>query len=92
MEISSLSNMQIPIGQEVFGHQVRPEILEMIQLDMPNFGLENCLSISELQTYRIKYLESLWLKLDQDFSNATSIGSTKVAGGQKSNLEKSTQN
>lgn len=88
MEISALSNTQIPSGQVVFGHEVRPEILRMIQLDVPNFRLDNCLSISELQSYRIKYLESLWLQLDQDFSNATSIGSTKVAGGQKSNLEK----
>jgi uncharacterized membrane protein len=66
MEISAVSNTQIPSGQEVFGHSIRPEILHIIALDCPNFGPEQCLSIPELNAYRIKYLESIWATLKQE--------------------------
>ncbi|MFV0272013.1 MAG: DUF1003 domain-containing protein [Macellibacteroides fermentans] len=55
--ISDLSNKKFPKADKVSGKSIRQPIIELIQQDFPNFTINGYISISELNTYREKYIE-----------------------------------
>src|SRR5665648_1134348 len=55
---SDISNKEFPISEKVSGKAVRQSILDLIQTDNPKFTADNFLSISELNHYRAKHIES----------------------------------
>ena len=59
MEISPISNQEIPRGEEIKGQDLREGIFNLILKQFPSFTKEDCISIAELNTYRRLYLTSL---------------------------------
>lgn len=59
---SAISNKDFPMKEQVNGSQVRDCILEEIQKDVPGFGNESRLALSELNEYRGRYMRSLLKK------------------------------
>ena len=59
MEISPISNQEIPRGEEIKGQDLREGIFNLILKQFPSFTKEDCISITELNTYRRLYLTSL---------------------------------
>ncbi|MCX6304031.1 MAG: DUF1003 domain-containing protein [Bacteroidetes bacterium] len=59
---SDLSNIEFPVSDRVSGRTVRKSILELIQLDSPQFTTDKFLSIGELNAYREKYIEGFLKK------------------------------
>lgn len=57
MRISYISKQLIPAGEEVRGKEIRKGIFEYIS--HPDFSEENYISLSELNTFRRKYLTAL---------------------------------
>jgi uncharacterized membrane protein len=55
--ISDLSNKEFPDSEKVVGKMIRPSILELIKKDYPKFSLDKFLSVSELNSYREKYID-----------------------------------
>lgn len=55
---SALSNKEFPIAEKVSGKTVRPSIFKLIEKDNPEFTSDKFLSLSELNTYREKYVEA----------------------------------
>lgn len=56
---SSISNKDIKKGEAVQGIDIREGILTVIQQEKPDFGLDDYLSLDELNHYRRIYLTSL---------------------------------
>ncbi len=56
--ISDISKKEFPISERVFGKTLRISILNLIQADYPQFNKESCLSLSELNKYREKYISN----------------------------------
>jgi len=56
---SDLTGKNYPEHQKVGAHQVRPEILQKIKEENPQFTDQACLSVSELNEYRNRYIGSL---------------------------------
>jgi uncharacterized membrane protein len=59
---SDLSGKEFPISNRVSGKSVRQSVLDIIQSENPQFAADNFLSISELTTYREKYVEGFLSK------------------------------
>lgn len=59
METSFISRLSIAEGEEVKGEDIRNVIFEFIRRDHPEFGLEDYISIAELNRYRRLYLTYL---------------------------------
>ena len=55
---SDISNVEFPLDERVSGRIVRPSVLALIQKEHPEFTINNYLSVSELNTYREKYITS----------------------------------
>jgi uncharacterized membrane protein len=53
---SDISGIDFPEKEKVYGNQIRPIILKLIQKDYPDFIEDNCISNSELNVYREKYI------------------------------------
>jgi uncharacterized membrane protein len=53
---SDISGIDFPAKEKVYGNQIRPTILKLIQKDFPDFQEDNCISNSELNVYREKYI------------------------------------
>ncbi|WP_396194305.1 DUF1003 domain-containing protein [Flavobacterium sp.] len=53
---SDISGIDFPVKEKVYGNQIRPIILKLIQKDYPDFTEDNCISNSELNVYREKYI------------------------------------
>jgi len=53
---SDISNNEFPISERVSGKMVIPSILILISKDNPQFTIDNFLSLSELNTYKGKYI------------------------------------
>jgi len=53
---SDISGIDFPAKEKVYGNQIRPIILKLIQKDYPDFIEDNCISNSELNVYREKYI------------------------------------
>ena len=56
---SDISNKTFSIAERISGLIVQPNILELIQLENPNFTADSHLAISELNHFREKYLRAL---------------------------------
>jgi uncharacterized membrane protein len=54
--ISDLSGKEFPLGEKISAETIRPSILRSIKADRPSFGKDCCLSLSELNMYRQKYI------------------------------------
>jgi uncharacterized membrane protein len=59
---SDLSKKEFPISDKISGKSVNQSIFSLIQKDYPQFTTENYLSVSELNDYRKKYIESFFSK------------------------------
>lgn len=59
---SDISNIEFPISDKVSGNTIRPSILELIINENPEFYKNKFLSLSELNHYREKYIESFLTK------------------------------
>lgn len=59
---SDLSNKEFPITDRVSGKLIRQSLIEIIQQDHPDFTVDKHLSISELDSYREKYIKSFMTK------------------------------
>ncbi|HMS50985.1 MAG: DUF1003 domain-containing protein [Chitinophagales bacterium] len=62
MKISSISNKEIPKGEEVKGQDVREGVFDFIQLNFPEFDKDSYITLPELNHYRRQYLTSLILQ------------------------------
>jgi uncharacterized membrane protein len=60
--LSDISKKEYPISEKILGKAVRLSILELIQKDNPDFTSDKILSVSELNIYREKYIESVLSK------------------------------
>jgi uncharacterized membrane protein len=54
--ISDLSKKEFSAGEKISAQSIRPSILKSIQQDHPHFDLSCCLSLTELNMYRQKYI------------------------------------
>ncbi|MBF6640895.1 DUF1003 domain-containing protein [Flavobacterium sp. J49] len=53
---SAISGVDFPEKERVYGHQIRQTVLNLIQKDHPDFKHNDCISNSELNIYREKYI------------------------------------
>jgi len=53
---SDLSNKEFPISERICGKTLRQSIINLIQKDYPQFTVDKCISIGELDYYREKYI------------------------------------
>jgi len=60
--VSNISSKEFPLTDQVTGKTIRRPIFELIQKDHPQFSHDCCLSISELNVYRQKYIASFLAK------------------------------
>lgn len=73
---SDISNKEFPISDRISGKTIRPSILDLIQRDNPLFTPDNYLSISELNSYREKYIDSY---LTAEISQLTNLENTVLS-------------
>lgn len=59
---SDISNREFPISERISGKSIRQSIFDLIQKDNPLFTKNLFISISELNTYREKYIEIILSK------------------------------
>ncbi len=59
---SGISNHFFPLSERVPASTLRSSILELIQADVPTFDATSFLSLSELNTYREKYISNYLIK------------------------------
>jgi len=62
MITSSISKAKIKIGEAVKGKDLREGIFDLIKAEYPGFGIEDHISLDELNKYRRSYLTSLIIK------------------------------
>lgn len=55
---SAVSGQEFPEKEMILGSAIRPSLFELIKKDHPDFDLEQCISESELNVYREKYIAS----------------------------------
>jgi uncharacterized membrane protein len=60
--ISDLSKKPFPLNEKISGNTVRPSIMTLIQIDVPEFTKDNYLSLTELNIYRERYISDSLLK------------------------------
>ena len=53
---SNLSGKEFPVSERICGRTLRNSILNLIRKDHPDFKEDDCISISELDFYREKYI------------------------------------
>ncbi len=56
--ISDLSGKEFPENVKVSGKDVRPSIMQHLKNEHPHFNESGCLSVSELNEFRNRYIES----------------------------------
>ena len=81
--VSDISKQTFPMEERVSGKLVSPPILAIIQKEHPDFGAEQCLSISELTEYRGKYVSNYLL---QEMGEVTSLEETVIQSLNKRTL------
>ncbi len=59
MKHSYISKQEIQKGEDIKGQDIREGIFNLIKIDHPKFGKDDCITISELNQYRRLYLTSL---------------------------------
>jgi uncharacterized membrane protein len=75
---SDISNNEFPISVRVSGKMVSPSILNLILKDNPKFTIDKFLSISELNTYRGKYISDYLIKETGDLTELEKTVLTSV--------------
>ena len=75
---SDISNNEFPISARVSGKMVSPSILNLILKDNPEFTSDKFLSISELNTYREKYISDYLIKETGDLTELEKTVLTSV--------------
>jgi uncharacterized membrane protein len=70
---SDLSGKEFPAEDCVFGKTIRPALLGLIKKDHPGFDDKSCLSVSELNMYRQKYIAEY---LVQEIGEVTELEKT----------------
>src|SRR4051812_10649627 len=60
--ISNISNQEFPSNEKISAKSLRPALLTTIQKDHPHFQNTDCLSLSELNVYREKYIADYLVK------------------------------
>lgn len=73
---SDLSQKSYPLKEKVAAHQLRPSLLQLIQLDHPRFTEQCALAQSELNTYREKYISAY---LDKETKTLSDLEKTVFA-------------
>lgn len=67
--ISDISKIEFPMSDRVAGNTIRNPILSLIKKDYPDFDGDKYISISELNTYREKYISNYLLIEIGELSN-----------------------
>jgi uncharacterized membrane protein len=70
--ISDLSKAEFPIRDKVSAKSIRTSILDLIEKEHPEFNKNGCLSISELNMFRQKYLAEYLIKETGELSELES--------------------
>ena len=60
--LSDISNREFPLSEMISGRSIRHSLLSFIQKEHPQFADNSYISISELNSYRQKYISSYLLK------------------------------
>lgn len=60
--ISDISGKEFSQEEKVLGKNIRKSIMDYIKAEMPEFTSDKCLSVSELNFYREKYISTFLLK------------------------------
>lgn len=68
MKKSFLSQLEIPIGEDIYAQDIRDGIFNLIQADHPHFHRSAYISLSELNRYRRLYLASLLLQENRELA------------------------
>ena len=55
---SNLSNKEFPVSERISGKTLRHSIINLIQIDKPDFTSDSYLAIDELNSYREKYISN----------------------------------
>jgi uncharacterized membrane protein len=53
---SDISKLEFPVSERIVGKMIRKPIYELIREDHPHFSKEHCISLSELNAYKTKYI------------------------------------
>ena len=82
MNISHISKIEIPKGEDVKGQDIREGVFNLIKTDFPEFAKDNYISLAELNQYRRLYLTSLVIQekgelaiIDKDVMDAIKTNS-----------------
>ncbi|MGB5556238.1 MAG: DUF1003 domain-containing protein [Flavobacteriaceae bacterium] len=67
--ISSISQKEFPISEQVFGKTIRKSIFDVILKDHPEFNKKSTIALSELNLYREKYLSEYLIQEVGELSN-----------------------
>lgn len=70
---SGISNLEFPVSERVSAKIIRQSILELIQKDYPEFTSDKSIAVSELNTYREKYIENF---LNSQVGNLSALENT----------------
>lgn len=60
--ISEISKKEFPISERVLGNSIRKSLLNYIISQYPDFSLESCLTLSELNNFREMYISTYLTK------------------------------
>ncbi len=95
---STLSGQELPKSEMIPAAQIRESIFKLIKIEHPNFTRKSCLSVSELNHYRQRYLETYLIHEAGELSQLekdvlTSIENQElITAGTISDKEESTTN
>lgn len=67
--ISSISQKEFTINEQIIGNTIRKSIFDLIVNDHPKFNRNSAISVSELNLYRQKYLSSYLINEVGELSN-----------------------
>jgi uncharacterized membrane protein len=73
---SGISDLEFPVSDRVSGRIIRQSIMDLIQKDYPEFSTDKYISISELNVYREKYIESI---LNNQVGNLSDLENTVLS-------------
>ncbi|WP_025866040.1 DUF1003 domain-containing protein [Prolixibacter bellariivorans] len=59
---SDISGKEFPVAERITGNSIRLSLMNLIQMDHPEFTPDKSLSVSELNTYREKYISEYLVK------------------------------
>lgn len=78
--ISDLSNTEFPVSEKVCGAIIRQSVMDLIKKDKPDFTADQCISKSELNLYREKYIEQFLVKQSGELTDMDKIVLNSLKG------------